>query len=60
MELVSPLKKKRRQEQTVELPKRCIIYVLSGADNSTISAFMEQSLKVSFTLTFTVRYLFVN
>ena len=39
--------KKRRQEKTVERPKRCIIHVFSGADNSTISAFTEQWWKVS-------------
>ena len=53
MEFESSLKKKRSQEKTVEHPKQYSIHVVSGADDSTISAFIEQFWKVSYILTFT-------
>ena len=43
---VSPVKKKRKK--IIVRPKTCIIHIVPGAKDETLSAFTEQSWKVNF------------
>ena len=47
MEFDSPIKKKRKSSVTNQSrPTKCLIHVVSDADDATLSAFTEQSWKV--------------
>lgn len=48
MEFDSPVKKKRKSSAASKSkPTKCLIHVVSDADDATLSAFTEQSWKVS-------------